>query len=104
MTATTAGAGAAATPLPLPLLRTRRRERRSTIWARIPSPSAPCCTAATATSPVDWPTMTKGESFMPHAHVTSVGHLVDARHVCEWRSNTSIPLSTETRITRPTRA
>ena len=39
---------------------------------------------------------------MPHAHVTSVGHLVDARHVCESRSNTSIPLSTETRITRPT--
>ena len=69
--------------------------------ARTP-PSAPGRAAATRTTPEASPSMMNGERRRAATAVTSFGHRVDASSVCDRRSQTSTPLSTETRMTLPT--
>ena len=69
--------------------------------ARTP-PSAPGRAAATRTVPEASPSRMNGERRRAATAVTSFGHRVDASSVCDRRSQTSTPLSTETRMTLPT--
>ena len=69
--------------------------------ARTP-PSAPGRAAAPRTVPEASPSRMNGERRRAATAVTSFGHRVDASSVCDRRSRTSTPLSTETRMTLPT--